>query len=228
MLPIFRHKTWILSATLLLASLALAAFADDELSLSLATEQLIDGVAAIDIDEPFRVVFTNNNEEEVRIWHPLSREGYYCLTFKSRSLATGEMFSTRKRRIDEDDYFKALGDHSEPSEVNIRNKSESTGTRGGTPLHSAAFWGRDKIAAMLVKAGADVNARGENGSTPLHSAARLSNITMAKLLLTNGAMIDAKDNDGETPLDWCRELNRTNAPEIEKIFREYSNRGGAP
>lgn len=110
------------------------------------------------------------------------------------------------------------------ADVDIRNESESTGARGGTPLHSAAFWGRDIAAALLINAGADVNARGDKGSTPLHSAARLTNVRMAKLLLDNGALIDPMDNNGETPLDWCRELNWTNAAEIEKVFREYRKR----
>ncbi len=55
-------------------------------------------------------------------------------------------------------------------EVDIRNKSESTGYVGETALHCAAFWGRYEIARLLIDAGADVNALTDRKSTPLHDA----------------------------------------------------------
>ncbi|MCA9073205.1 MAG: ankyrin repeat domain-containing protein, partial [Planctomycetaceae bacterium] len=114
MLPNFQCQTHILLTMVFFSFLARVAVADDELTLSIETKQLIDGVAAIDIDKPFHVVFTNKSNTEVRIWHPHSRDGYYCLTFESRNLKSGARFTTKKRRIDDDGYFKAVGDERAP------------------------------------------------------------------------------------------------------------------
>ena len=40
-----------------------------------------------------------------------------------------------------------------------------------TPLHEACNRGHYKIVRVLLKAGADVNAKGLEGDTPLHDAA---------------------------------------------------------
>ena len=39
------------------------------------------------------------------------------------------------------------------------------------PLHEAANYGYDEIVMVLLKNGANVNARGMDGDTPLHDAA---------------------------------------------------------
>lgn len=74
-------------------------------------------------------------------------------------------------------------------------------TFGGTALSSAALFGHTKIVALLLEAGADVNARNRDGGTPLHSAAFLGQYEAAKLLLENGAEINIRNGDGGTPLD---------------------------
>lgn len=106
-------------------------------------------------------------------------------------------------------------------DVDIRNNSDVEGQGGQTALHEAAFWGRYKIAKMLIDAGADVNALSEAKISPLHDAARMSNVRIARLLLEHGARIDCQDKSGQTPLDWCRELRGKNANEIEGLFQEY-------
>lgn len=104
-------------------------------------------------------------------------------------------------------------------DVEIKNKSESTGWKGGTPLLCAAFWGNDEIAEMLIKAGADVNATADKEVTPLHEAVRLGNLGIAKLLLENGANKLAKDHEGKTPLEWGSD--RAGKREFEKLFSEF-------
>jgi len=68
-------------------------------------------------------------------------------------------------------------------DVNIRNKSDHTGSVDETALHNAAFWGRDEIALLLIEAGADVNALDEHHTTPLDEARRLGNKNVEDLLL---------------------------------------------
>ncbi|KAI0437751.1 ankyrin repeat-containing domain protein [Xylaria telfairii] len=75
-------------------------------------------------------------------------------------------------------------------------------TGGRTPLWWTAYRGYDVISALLLKNGADIEAKdNENGWTPLYSAANCGNEAVCKLLLENGADIEAKDNkNGWTPL----------------------------
>jgi len=106
-------------------------------------------------------------------------------------------------------------------DLEIRNKSKSTGSPDATALHAAAFWRREEIARMLIEAGADVNAKSADGATPLHESARVTTIAVAKLLLAAGADVNAKDNEGNTPLDQLREEDDENAAEMEKLLAKY-------
>ena len=105
-------------------------------------------------------------------------------------------------------------------DVEIKNKSKSTGSEGETPLICVIVWAHDKIAEMLIEAGANVNAKAENQATPLHEAVGLGNVSIAKILLKNGAHKHAKDNEGRTPLEWA---DRSSAKEFEKLFSEFED-----
>ena len=106
-------------------------------------------------------------------------------------------------------------------DIEIKNKSESTGSKGDTPLICVAFWGHDEIAKILLDAGGNVNARDENQVTSLHEAVRLDNVSIAKLLLENGANSQAKDVDGKTPLDCAS--NPTVEKKFTKLFSEHQD-----
>ena len=41
---------------------------------------------------------------------------------------------------------------------------------GWTPLHEACNYGHNRLVSLLVKHGANVNARGMDGDSPLHDA----------------------------------------------------------
>lgn len=43
---------------------------------------------------------------------------------------------------------------------------------GSTPLHYACAAGHEKVAQVLLKAGAHADTKNSTGSTPLHNAAR--------------------------------------------------------
>ena len=67
-----------------------------------------------------------------------------------------------------------------------------------TPLHCAAYQGEEMLTQILLKMGADPNARGRDGLTALHSAALGGNRGCIEQLLEAGADIRAKDRDFRT------------------------------
>ena len=60
------------------------------------------------------------------------------------------------------------------------------------------------IISMLLKSGADVNAKNKWGKTPLHEAAFAGIIEVIPMLVEAGANVNQKDNNGDTPLDLAK------------------------
>ena len=75
-----------------------------------------------------------------------------------------------------------------------------------TPLHEAAYRGRNDAAVILLDAGAQVDASGLSGSRPLHEAAKRGHKDTCKLLLSRGASIDVRDVTGDYP-DFTAHIN---------------------
>eukprot|EP00404_Azadinium_spinosum_P056961 CAMPEP_0180779282 /NCGR_PEP_ID=MMETSP1038_2-20121128/46299_1 /TAXON_ID=632150 /ORGANISM="Azadinium spinosum, Strain 3D9" /LENGTH=259 /DNA_ID=CAMNT_0022814557 /DNA_START=97 /DNA_END=874 /DNA_ORIENTATION=+ len=90
---------------------------------------------------------------------------------------------------------------------------------GRTPLYCAAIWGFPEMAQLLIRAGADVNARAAEGGFPLRcTAVALSlpgplsvfnfvgddsfqkRMAVMKILIESGADVNMKDPDGDTAL----------------------------
>ncbi len=76
-------------------------------------------------------------------------------------------------------------------------------TDGSTPLHCATWKGQQAVVELLLRLGADVNARNQNdhwGTTPLHAAAHANQRAIAELLIAHGADVNAINLNGRTPL----------------------------
>lgn len=64
--------------------------------------------------------------------------------------------------------------------------------RSKTSLYIAAAWGHDGVVELLLKHGADVNARADGSWTPLHNACDAGHRGIVEKLLAAGAAVDAR------------------------------------
>lgn len=69
-----------------------------------------------------------------------------------------------------------------------------------TALHEAAKLGDTTISKLLIKQGADIEAKTKNNTTPLYLAAFHNKLEMAKLLIEAKANMEAAGKEGYTPL----------------------------
>jgi Ankyrin repeats (3 copies) len=69
-----------------------------------------------------------------------------------------------------------------------------------TPLFSAARFGREDLADVLIAAGADLEAPNELDDRPLHAAATYGRAAVVKLLINRGADVHARGSGGKTAL----------------------------
>lgn len=72
---------------------------------------------------------------------------------------------------------------------------------GLTALHMTALYDKLDVAAILIRAGAQVNVRGRDGSSLLHTAGFFGRTELVKLLLENGADTGIRDQNWKTPID---------------------------
>jgi ankyrin repeat protein len=97
-----------------------------------------------------------------------------------------------------------LGDTAKVDELLTANRSlvSILSSDGWTPLHLAAFFGKDDTARSLLNKGAQVDARSTNAmqNTPLHAAAAGKHAAVVKLLIERGASVNARQHGGWTAL----------------------------
>jgi cytohesin len=77
---------------------------------------------------------------------------------------------------------------------------------GMTPLHISALWGARATTDLLLKKGADINARDARAMTPLHRAINSTAVPtrvreIVAMLLEKGAPVNALDINDNTPLN---------------------------
>jgi ankyrin repeat protein len=83
-----------------------------------------------------------------------------------------------------------------------------------TALHYAARSNNLAIAARLVSAGANVNAKSKSGASPLHRAAYMGHEQMCTYLLANGASALARDDRNKSAADLARDNAHNNVAKL--------------
>jgi len=101
-------------------------------------------------------------------------------------------------------YLRDLLVNTAPSQVN------AVVGRGVTPLHLAAVLDHAEAVGLLLRHGADIDARSDGGFTPLHWAASRDSLASARLLVGSGADVAAESLKGITPLHWAANRDSTN------------------
>lgn len=91
---------------------------------------------------------------------------------------------------------------------------EAKDTRGCTPLIIAAEKGYDSLVHLLLKIGANPNARCLDGSTALHYAVQYGKIDSVQHLIASKAGVNAQDSGGATPLAVACQLDRQEIAEL--------------
>ncbi len=89
-----------------------------------------------------------------------------------------------------------------------------------TPLHYAAASSNNEIIPLLLRGGADLNARTLRGITPLYMAARDGNAETVKLLLNAGARKDFCNNDVLAPYDIAKQ-RQTNLEVLDLLKYDH-------
>jgi len=80
-----------------------------------------------------------------------------------------------------------------------RQPMDEGSAEGDTPLHHAARTGSHAIVDMLLKHGADINARNSGGQTATHSAAASGVDLVLAALIEHGADANVLDDGGMSP-----------------------------
>lgn len=99
--------------------------------------------------------------------------------------------------------FKAHPELASPDQIVTDEKLETWLAEGADltqELSNAVLAGDERRIRLLVKKGADINARDPQGYAPVHTAARNRHPEQIALFSELGAKIDAPDGDGMTPL----------------------------
>lgn len=93
---------------------------------------------------------------------------------------------------------------------------ENSDTKGGTPLHWAAYLGSYYTTSLLCALNVNLNIQDCEGETPLHLATISGNSRVGRILLLKGAKKDLRDKKGRSPLDIAASKNSVDFKEMLK------------
>lgn len=78
---------------------------------------------------------------------------------------------------------------------------------GDTVLHTVCSWGKLQPVEDLVKAGADVNAKGDQGATPLFNAVMGESPDVVAFLLKSGANPSIPNDYNRLVIDYAKNVS---------------------
>lgn len=107
-------------------------------------------------------------------------------------------------------------------DVDTKNHKEET------PLMIASMYNLNEIAKMLIKSGADINARDKLGKTALHHSI-INGTEIFHLLISNGADLDKKDHKWDSLLHYVTKFKRKKMFDnlvLKNIPLDTSNKNG--
>jgi hypothetical protein len=116
------------------------------------------------------------------------------------------------------DNIEAVKQHIEAG-TDLNKKDPMT---GATPLITAASFGKNKIAQVLIDAGVDLTAKNNDGATALHTAAFFCRVQVVQSLIDAKADKTAKNNFGMT----ARESVMGPFAEIKPIYEMLAQQLG--
>lgn len=168
----------------------------------------VDLRAALDLgDEVFSTALAHASSDDLERRQPLLHAATLGRAHAIRELlARGASRTIRDEQGGGALHVAAGSGHLEATQALLHagfSVSEPDTRTGKFPLHWAVTRGTPEVVELLLRRGADVNARDQFGETPLHALARLDHwrtSAMAPLLLASGADLEARDIRGFTPL----------------------------
>ena len=91
-------------------------------------------------------------------------------------------------------------------------------------MHRAIRRERKELAELLIRRGANVNARDQQKRTPLHVAVDTKSVKIVEMLVENGAEINPRDSQGHTPIYYASGSGVSE--QIKELLRGHGGVGG--